>query len=199
MEVEVNEDIIQWLYRSLFQIHQKLKKVVLRLQPANFVTKPSVVAVLPEQLPTFCLMMILGRPVLGQTKAGIQSCIAINKKDDEWREILKNAQWALSKVMREKEEAAASKKAKASGYGRDSYIQPHKITSAESSMKDSQKSLQRCHQRHGTRCAWSPGTLNKLCWEYVFSLKSFPRQRVSETCQLTDTSSRRSATRSAIS
>ena len=38
---------------SLFQIHQKLKKVVQRLQPANFVTKPSVVAVLPEQLPHF--------------------------------------------------------------------------------------------------------------------------------------------------
>ena len=37
---------------SLFQIHQKLKKVVLRLQSANFVTKPSVVAVLPEQRPT---------------------------------------------------------------------------------------------------------------------------------------------------
>ena len=33
---------------SLFQIHQKLKKVVLRLQSANFVTKPSVVAVVPE-------------------------------------------------------------------------------------------------------------------------------------------------------
>ena len=38
---------------SLFQIHQKLKKVVKILQSANFVTKPSVVAVLPEQLPTF--------------------------------------------------------------------------------------------------------------------------------------------------
>ena len=38
---------------SLFQIHQKLKKVVQRLQPANFVTKLSVVAVLLEQQPTF--------------------------------------------------------------------------------------------------------------------------------------------------
>ena len=52
---------------SLFQIHQKLKKVVQRLQPANFVTKPLVVATL------------WGRPVFGQTKAGIQSCIKINQ------------------------------------------------------------------------------------------------------------------------
>ena len=42
---------------------------------------------------------ILGRPVLGQTKAGIQSCIIINKKDDDQRAILKNAQLALSEVM----------------------------------------------------------------------------------------------------
>ena len=34
---------------SLFQIHQKLKTVLQRLQPANFVTKCSVVAVLPGQ------------------------------------------------------------------------------------------------------------------------------------------------------
>ena len=40
---------------------------------------------------------ILGRPVLGQTNAGIQSCITINKKDDVWRAILKNAQRALAK------------------------------------------------------------------------------------------------------
>ena len=50
---------------------------------------------------------ILGRRVLGQTRAGIQSCIAINKKDDDRRAILKNIQRAHSEVMREKEEAAA--------------------------------------------------------------------------------------------
>ena len=38
---------------------------------------------------------ILGRSVLGQAKAGIQACIAINKKDDDRRAILKNAQQAL--------------------------------------------------------------------------------------------------------
>ena len=63
VEVEVNDGCIKQTDRighhtisgniSLFQIHQKLKKVVQRLQPANFETKPSVVAVLPEQQPTF--------------------------------------------------------------------------------------------------------------------------------------------------
>ena len=43
---------------SLFQIHQKLKRwccedCTASLQSANFVTKPSVAAVLPEQSPTF--------------------------------------------------------------------------------------------------------------------------------------------------
>ena len=56
-------------------------------------TKPSVVAVLPQQLPTFW-------PVFGQTKAGIQSCILINIKDDDRRAILKNTQLKLSEVRR---------------------------------------------------------------------------------------------------
>ena len=63
----------------------------------------------------------MGRPVLGQTKAGIQSCIAINKKDDDRRAILKNAQRAFSEVMREKEEEEASKK-------RKQLTQPRKIS-----------------------------------------------------------------------
>ena len=37
----------------LFQIHQKLRKVAQRMLFANFVTKSSVDAVLPEQQPTF--------------------------------------------------------------------------------------------------------------------------------------------------
>ena len=53
---------------------------------------------------------ILGRSVLGQAKAGIQACIAINKKDDDRRAILKNAQQALGEVMQGKEDAAAGKK-----------------------------------------------------------------------------------------
>ena len=55
---------------------------------------------------------ILGRSVLGQAKAGIQACIAINKKDDDRRAILKNAQRALGEVVRWKEDAAAGKKRK---------------------------------------------------------------------------------------
>ena len=59
--------------------------------------------------------------------------------------------------MLEKEEAAASKKRKQALM--DEILTPSPIKSAESSMEDSQKSLQRCHQRHGRRCTWSPGTL----------------------------------------
>ena len=55
---------------------------------------------------------ILGRHVLGQTNAGIQACILINKKDDDWRAILRNAQQALSEAMRGEEEAAAGNKGK---------------------------------------------------------------------------------------
>ena len=53
---------------------------------------------------------ILGRPVLGKTKAGIQPCITINKKDIDWRAILKSAQRARSEVMQEKEEVLLVKK-----------------------------------------------------------------------------------------
>ena len=47
----------------------------------------------------------LGRPVLGQSKAGIQACIAINKKDDDRRGAFKIAQKAIGEVMRGKEES----------------------------------------------------------------------------------------------
>ena len=90
---------------------------------------------------------ILGRPALGQTKAGMELCVlnwlTINKKDDDQREILKNAQLALSKVILEKEEAPASKVM-------DKILTPSPIKSAELSMKDSQnqdpkKWMQRQH------------------------------------------------------
>ena len=75
-----------------------------RLQPANFVTK------------TFsgCCTTRATAHILGcsLSEAGIQSCITINKKDDNWRAILKNAQRALSEFMLGKDEAAASKKRK---------------------------------------------------------------------------------------
>ena len=55
----------------------------------------------------------LGRPLLGQTKAGIvRACVAINKKNDERRAVSKNAQRAFSDVMRSKEETVAGRKRK---------------------------------------------------------------------------------------
>ena len=94
------------------------------MQSANFVTKPSVVAVLPEQRPT-------SWGALYQAKAGIQTCIAINKKDDDRRAILKNAQRVLSEVMREKEGTAAGKKRKQAVM--DGILTPCPVKSAESS------------------------------------------------------------------
>ena len=73
-----------------------------------------------------------------------------NHVSDGQRAILKNAQQALSKVMEEKEEANASKKQKQAVMVE--ILTPSPIKSAESSMKDSQKLLQRCHQCHCTRC-----------------------------------------------
>ena len=75
----------------------------------------------------------MGCSVLGQAKTGIQACIAINKKDDDRRAILKNAQQALGEVMRGKEDAAAGKK-------RDQAVMQKLLTpcakiSAESSSK----------------------------------------------------------------
>ena len=51
---------------------------------ACFVRKPRVAAALPEPL------HILGRHVMGQDKAGIQPCVAVNKKDDTRRKAQKS-------------------------------------------------------------------------------------------------------------
>ena len=51
---------------------------------------------------------ILGRPVLGQSKAGIRSCIAINTKDDNRRADLRKAQEELGAIIRSKEDAMHS-------------------------------------------------------------------------------------------
>ena len=65
VEVEVNDGCIKQTDRASYYIwqyltvsnsseaNQAVTKVVQRLQPANFATKSSVVAVLPEQRPTF--------------------------------------------------------------------------------------------------------------------------------------------------
>ena len=81
----------------IWQIHQILKKVV---------------AVCNDKTSSGCCTLraraqTLGRSVLGQANSGIQACIAINKKDDDRREFLNNAQQALGEVMRGKEDAAA--------------------------------------------------------------------------------------------
>jgi hypothetical protein len=55
---------------------------------------------------------LLARPVMGQDKAGVQACIAINKKDDDRCAALKNAQKAIGEIMRAKEQAIAGKKRK---------------------------------------------------------------------------------------
>ena len=81
----------------LFQIQQILKKVVQKFQSANFVTKPSVAAVLQGQQPTFWGVLYKVKQKLDA--AGIQACIAINKKDDDKRAISKNAQQAHGEVI----------------------------------------------------------------------------------------------------
>ena len=55
---------------------------------------------------------ILGRPVLGQRKAGIQACNAIYKKDDDRRAQKKNAQKAIAAVMLGKEKSLSLHKRK---------------------------------------------------------------------------------------
>ena len=62
VEVEVNDGCIKqtdrssyyiWQYFTVSNSNSSEAKVVQRLQPANFATKYSVVAVIPEQRPTF--------------------------------------------------------------------------------------------------------------------------------------------------
>ena len=51
-------------------------------------------------------------PVLGQSKAGIQACIVINKKDDDRHAAFKTAQKAIGEVIRGKEVSKSSQKRK---------------------------------------------------------------------------------------
>ena len=55
---------------------------------------------------------VLGRPVLAQEKAGIHPCIAIYKKDDDRRSVLRTAQKTIVKMMRGKEQSMDWKKRK---------------------------------------------------------------------------------------
>jgi hypothetical protein len=141
VEVEVDDGCIKQTDRSSYYIWQyftvsnssEAKKGGAKIAVCKFCDKT-----FSGCCTTRAAAHILGRPVLGQTKAGIQTCIAINKKDDDRRAILKNAQRALSEVMREKEGTAAGKKRKQAVM--DEILTPCPVKSAESSMKDSQKS-----------------------------------------------------------
>ena len=53
---------------------------------------------------------ILGRPVMGQQKAGIHPCLAIQKKDDDRRAVLRSAQKELGEVICGKEMELNGKK-----------------------------------------------------------------------------------------
>ena len=50
---------------------------------------------------------ILARPVMGQNKAGIQACVAINKTDDDRRGALRQALKTVGEVIRVKEHSIA--------------------------------------------------------------------------------------------
>ena len=110
---------------------------------------------------------ILGRSLLGQAKVGIQSCyscIAINKKDDYRRAILKNAQQAFGEVMLGKEDAAAGKKRKQAAMHK--LLTPCAKTSAESSsQKPGPEDLKNWMQRQG------PILWKWYCFQYCCFLK----------------------------
>jgi hypothetical protein len=53
---------------------------------------------------------ILGRHVMGQQKAGIHPCLAIQKKDDDRRTALRSAQKELGEVIHGKEAELKGKK-----------------------------------------------------------------------------------------
>ncbi len=75
---------------------------------------------------------------MGQDKAGVQACIAINKKDDDRRAALKNAQKAVGEIMLAKEQAIAGKNRKQQVMD-DLLVSPTK-KSVESSMIGFQQS-----------------------------------------------------------
>ena len=99
MEVEVNDGFIKQTDRSSYYIWQyftvsnssEAKKGGAKIAACKFCYK-----IFSGCCNTRAAAHILGRPVLGQTKAGIQTCMAINKKDDDQRAILKNAKQALA-------------------------------------------------------------------------------------------------------
>ena len=81
---------------------------------------------------------ILTRPVMNQDKAGIQPCVAINKKDDDRRESLRKAQKTMGNVVRVKEQSKEGKKRRQQVM--DTLLTPPTKKSVEGSFMGSQKS-----------------------------------------------------------
>ena len=164
---------------------------------------------------------LLARPVMGQDKAGVKPCIAINKKDDDRRGALRNAQRAIGKVIRDKEQSVAGKKRKQQVM--DDLITSPTKQSVESSLIGSQKSgtnevdamitnevdamIASFFYENGISFnVANSSSFGRMIaesmkfakqnrwWECVCSLKSFLRPRASETGLLTGTSTPRSVT-----
>ena len=95
VEVEVNDGCIKQTDRSSYYIWQyftvsnssEAKKGGAKIAACKFCDKT-----FSGCCTTRATAHILGRPVLGQNKARIQSCITINKNNDDWRAILKKTQ-----------------------------------------------------------------------------------------------------------
>jgi hypothetical protein len=93
----------------LFQIHQMSRKVEPRMQFASFFYRVFSGCSTTKDVAAH----ILGRPILGQSKAGIQACIVIKKKDDDRRgsySTFEIVQKAIGEVMCGKEEFKSGKK-----------------------------------------------------------------------------------------
>ena len=80
---------------------------------------------------------ILGRPVMGQSKAGIKGCIALKNKEEDRRADLKKARDELGGIIREKEAAMNSKKRKQ--VVMDSLLVPRSKQSPAATAKKSNK------------------------------------------------------------
>ncbi len=81
---------------------------------------------------------VLARPVMSRTKAGIQACVAIEKKDEFRRGALRQSQKTVGKIIRVKEPSMAGRKRKQQVM-EDLATSPTKQQSVESSLIGSQK------------------------------------------------------------
>ena len=197
VEVEVNDGCIKQTDGSSYYIWQyftvsnssETKKGGAKIAACKFCDK-----IFRGCCSTRLTAQILRRLVLGQTKAGIQTCIAINKKNDDGRAILKNAQQALCEVMREKEEGAASKSDQldwsCASKAKAGVLQNETVWANAAKMPP--EALYEMYVKQ-----WHPA-LAMVGMRVLSQLESFSCPRVSDTGPLTDTSRRKSTTSSAL-